>query len=1700
MGKQKVTAQKSLGIPKKQLAGKASSTGDRTPAVSASRLLAAASLLQPPPPQAEAEPSNGSALEQGSDGCKLPQYGSDPKPGGGKQPAQQDESDLGAAGDSGAPLQDDSDLQPGGCGSTALQDDSDLAARPGPACAAQTRAQAAATAAAAHPAFGATRGSPSVQQGGVRRQESVSAQGEGSEGTDTSPSSKPAPQLSGQQALAQQWQQQPTEGAKALPPTRGAGSCSQQPLHGRQQQPQQQSYLELARNEPRAAEATTAAAQSTAAPMFGGMAGGAAREAQQQQEMQRLPAGHAPPPPPPPPPQLAWPAPPDMDMRPHLGSGGLWQVPAQPYTGSSWAGQQPRDPRLLARVHQASPPVAHVHGQPSNHQHRPAQQPMPQVPAQHGRHAGLPPQHAAAGAAAPPHPAWGLPAAVDDHNVNRVFVGRDQLVDAVHLERALQDAGMGLSLLQGLLLRCKRGTYQLREIRGLDADGRLSLQLDTVRLLPTQASGQAPHPDEISGLAQRWRACGQPLWTAGHVARLCWQRRLMEEWPKKLGRNPATGALLPMRPDGLHHLAAELQNLTMAVGFLERGRDSDEEEEPAPAPAAALQPSAAPHPAVLQDSDDDAAHPAAAVPLPLAPGAAGPEGPAPAGRASPPPPLPAEPPLAVPTDAPTAKAGPAGAPKVAVIPKKKSIVIIPPRPRAGMEDKEWAGTFSREATPQDGDGAPPSPAGVVSPPARPGAPGTALQGPDAAAVAAAAVAAHAQAKAAAAAAPTSAAAAVPYVKPHAHNGYKLGGCGHMAPHTGYLAGQAYNPYQAVYAYAHPTWQRAQQEPASAYPAWQAGLQPGQAHASPVAPALDPAQAEQQQAGQEPTAGGGAAGGTAAPPTAASPTPPPPSSASLADHTGPRELQEMLEELRRRKSGERPGRDDPEADPAQWDPGWGLEARLVGILSERGKQPFFMLLQRLDSTPIPAFLDAEPGRLREATLKQLIENRPQLFDVILGDTIQLKKGAQGFLRLKQRILQALYCSPNKRTLAREVHAVAVEFLDDNVLDLSAAVHNMARRQFAAFVRDHLWDSVWRRRCHTKGALVLELRPFEAERPCIVPCAAAFPPQCPVYSSCALDVACPKSHAPPRSEAADPFDVGAMHRLRQERVAAGTGVYTPASKGVSPPQEPPPAGTTNADEAAEQQQQHHVAAAAGSAPHEVAAAVTAPLATEALQHHQPPPVAVQAPGGEPSGSCTVDAAEANGGGEDTAATRSFPEQVLQLPRKVDCKEEQAQPGSLLAGGSPTAVPAALQSQQERQELQPSSRQPGSREATPDICDLPEALWQVHNVDGLAGASGEFALLPLQPPPPPAPAGPAPDVQRGMQGVPSGSAAAPGAEAAVPRGSKRRSRNRSSSVSAGRGRGKQQRSSGSGRRTRSGSMSRSRGKERKERRQSRHSRSPGRRRARDRSPSPSRSRRRARIRSRSRSPSRHRAGSRSHSPSRRRARSRSPSHSRHPSRRISRSAGLDMADDFWDPTWRLELACVQSLMRQGDANPSAVYRAVVQQGGLELPSCLREGQDSEEAAFRRFINGRSHLFNVGLARGSALPRVCLVPGAPAFLRYKRDFLDHLWSCPSRRCHASDLEARVPVEAELHWREQAARADDFALAYLRDAVFVRMGWLELRPFRSREVGFPAQCKFAIDSPAGCRHGTSCRFCHAPPRGMGPFRELTSARFEGRW
>lgn len=84
---------------------------------------------------------------------------------------------------------------------------------------------------------------------------------------------------------------------------------------------------------------------------------------------------------------------------------------------------------------------------------------------------------------------------------------------------------------------------------------------------------------------------------------------------------------------------------------------------------------------------------------------------------------------------------------------------------------------------------------------------------------------------------------------------------------------------------------------------------------------------------------------------------------------------------------------PLLPPPVQDPGWALEARLVGMLSRHGKQPFATLLQRLGNTPLPDFLAAEPGGSREAALKQLIENRPQLFDVVMGDTIQLQKGGR-----------------------------------------------------------------------------------------------------------------------------------------------------------------------------------------------------------------------------------------------------------------------------------------------------------------------------------------------------------------------------------------------------------------------------------------------------------------------------------------------------------------------------------------------------------------------------------------------------------------------------------------------------------------------------------------------------------------------------------
>lgn len=192
--------------------------------------------------------------------------------------------------------------------------------------------------------------------------------------------------------------------------------------------------------------------------------------------------------------------PPQQAQQPVLqwqGSASQGQVPTQAYAAGSWQRQQPSDPRLRAGMQQAPrqapPPVANQHAQQPYYQQPPAQPPpvqhtaqpaSQQPPAQHwvqpagqlahaqqppvqhrmqpagqlpraqqplaqhrgqpagqpapAQQAGLPVRWPVAGAAAPPHGYWNLPAALDAHNVGRVLVGKAQLMDAVHLERALQ--------------------------------------------------------------------------------------------------------------------------------------------------------------------------------------------------------------------------------------------------------------------------------------------------------------------------------------------------------------------------------------------------------------------------------------------------------------------------------------------------------------------------------------------------------------------------------------------------------------------------------------------------------------------------------------------------------------------------------------------------------------------------------------------------------------------------------------------------------------------------------------------------------------------------------------------------------------------------------------------------------------------------------------------------------------------------------------------------------------------------------------------------------------------------------------------------------------------------------------------------------------------------------------------------------------
>lgn len=341
-------------------------------------------------------------------------------------------------------------------------------------------------------------------------------------------------------------------------------------------------------------------------------------------------------------------------------------------------------------------------------------------------------------------------------------------------------------------------------------------------------------------------------------------------------------------------------------------------------------------------------------------------------------------------------------------------------------------------------------------------------------------------------------------------------------------------------------------------------------------------------------------------------------------------------------------------------------------------------------------------------------------------------------------------------------------------------------------------------------------------------------------------------------------------------------------------------------------------------------------------------------------------------------------------------------------PTGMPAPTAAgQQPQQEQGPScSSQPGSREPTPDCCELAEGPWQARGDGRLPGAAGRFApLQPLQRPPLQQSArgglAPGPDgLQGGQPSTTGGGAAATSAAAAGRTAAPRRGRSRSRSASTSHGRGKRRRRSRSSRRTRSGSS--------------------------------------RRVRSRSRGTRGSGSGERGAPWSIRRSRGRGRSRSRGRGRSRSRPAPVDLADDFWvggplgpslhtccsrlrlrvrdlahvqnayrqvsvfsrtplalwvrsnaravacpppclplprcwsqDPTWRLELACVRALAQLGSTPPSALFRLVVVQGGVALPPCLFAGRHEDEVCTTRGDGQAVLAWSSVLAWRSSSPR---------------------------------------------------------------------------------------------------------------------------------
>ncbi|PRW59167.1 hypothetical protein C2E21_2305 [Chlorella sorokiniana] len=204
-------------------------------------------------------------------------------------------------------------------------------------------------------------------------------------------------------------------------------------------------------------------------------------------------------------------------------------------------------------------------------------------------------------------------------------------------------------------------------------------------------------------------------------------------------------------------------------------------------------------------------------------------------------------------------------------------------------------------------------------------------------------------------------------------------------------------------------------------------------------------------------------------------------------------------------------------------------------------------------------------------------------------------------------------------------------------------------------------------------------------------------------------------------------------------------------------------------------------------------------------------------------------------------------------------------------------------------------------------------------------------------------------------------------------------------------------------------------------------------------------------------------------------------------------------WDPVLALERRCLSLLHQQGQQPYYQLLRLLREHGMRRLPPFLGDAGESEEAAFRRFLGNRPHLFEV--ANGDELRPA---PASADLMHIKQLLLDTLYAQRLRRAPISELHALLLERASssvkllpLKMAVQAKALDAFSsflLQYLGDSVWLwnapgqgkTVPFAELRPFDgSPDAAFLRQCRYqpSMHPDATCSSGAECGHAHALPR-----------------